>query len=296
MSQGESPERSSSGTRLLIMILLFAGGLFFADRHLAHLGTPPDDLVLAEQALDERDMGDAEMYLERYLRKNPSGERRWEVWNRLLSIALDVRQDKATAREYLEIMLGEFFEEPERRRQIKMQLAELSREAHAYERAAALWESLASDPEIPTEDLAAVYRNLSQSYLRRLEFSHAVDILGLCLDLSVSNDTKADCLYTLAEAKMLTEELPGSQQALEDLLLLPDISQDRRVLSTFMLADVMEQQEKYAEALELFESIRDSYPNSGVLDVRLQLLLPRVKKTSAPKPDVVPAPGYQQGR
>lgn len=233
---------------------------------------PKDDLALAEAAFSVRDIGDAEMYFQRYLRKNPSGEDRWEVWLQLLSISLDIRQDKATAGEYLEIMLLEFGADPSRRRHIQMALAGLYRDMRMFSRAFFFWEALATDPGLSSEDRALVYRELAHAYLRRLEFTPATDILGLCLQLDVRPDTKADCLYALAETLMLTEQLEESEQALRDLLDLGGVSRARRVLATFILADVLEQQDKLQEAATLFESIRDSYPNTRVVTVRLGAL------------------------
>ena len=231
-----------------------------------------DDLALAEIAIKERDIGDAEMYFERYLRKNADGIRRWEVWQQLLTISEDIRQDKGTAREYLEIMLLEFEDDAPRRQWIQMKLADLSRDMRDYPRAVVLWEALATDPDLPSEHLAEVYRELSHAYLRRLEFTLATDVLNLCLQLDVQTDTKADCLYALAETQMLTDELAASEKALRDLLSLFDASPDRRVLATFMLADVLEQQDKLKEAEELFESIRGLYPNGKVVEIRLGAL------------------------
>jgi tetratricopeptide (TPR) repeat protein len=257
---------------------VFAGALLLAT--LLLVGCPleellprvKDDLTLAEEALSERDIGDAEMYFERYLRKNPDGEDRWEVWLQLLSISLDIRQDKATAGDYLEIMLSEFNADPPKRRHIQMALAGLYKDMRLYFRAFLLWEALATDPGLSSEERALVYRELSHAYLRRLEFTSATDILGLCLQLDVRPDTKADCLYALAETQMLTDKLGESEQALRDLLLLTDISTDRRVLATFILADVLEQRDKLQEAASLFESIRETYPNTKVVTVRLSAL------------------------
>ena len=231
-----------------------------------------DDLTLAEEALSERDIGDAEMYFQRYLRKNPDGKDRWEVWLQLLSISLDMRQDKAMAGEYLEIMLQEFQADPQRRRHIQMTLASLYTDMRLFSRAFRLWDALATDPGLSAEDRALVYRELSHAYLRRLEFTPAIDILDQCLQLDVRPETKADCLYALAETRMLTDNLAASEQALRDLLLLADISKERRVLATFTLADVLEQRDKLPEAAALLESIRDSYPNTKVVTIRLGAL------------------------
>jgi hypothetical protein len=241
-----------------------------------------DDLALADAALNERDTGDAAMYFERYLRKNPAGEKRWDVWRQLLALTLDIRQDKKTASEYLEIMLTEFADDPPKRRRIQMRLAALCKELRDDARAVRLWEALAADADTPAADRAGVYRELSQAYLRRLEFSLATEVLGLCLSLDVSSEIKAHCLYALSETQMLTGDLAGSEQALRDLLRLKDLAEEPRVLAVFMLADVLEQEERLPEAVDLFESIRENYPNTRVIEIRLGSL----KTKNSAKPPV----------
>jgi len=264
---------SPSKVPLYAGVLLLAMLLLVGCSPTELLSKPKDDLTLAEEALGERDIGDAEMYFERYLRKNPGGEDRWEVWLQLLSISLDIRQDKATAGNYLEIMLSEFNADPPRRRYIQKALASLYKDMRLFSRAFFLWEALEADPDLSSEDRAIVYRELSHAYLRRLEFTAATDALGLCLQLDVRPDTKADCLYALAETQMLTGRLDESEQALRDLLDLGKaISPDRIVLATFILADVLEQRGKLQEAASLFESIRETYPNTKVVTVRLSAL------------------------
>lgn len=231
-----------------------------------------DDLALARTAVRDRDIGDAEMYFERYLRKNPQGEQRWEVWQSLLEIALDIRHDKGSAREYLEIMLEEFGGDNERRREIQLTLASLAGEMRSYERAVSLWEAVSADPATPQETLAEVYRELSRAYLRRLEFTLSKEVLDRCLQLNVAGETKGRCLYALAEAHMLTDELGLAEEALRSMLELGTTDAAQRVEATFMLADVLEQRDRFGEAEELFDSIRDTYPNTRVIEVRLSAL------------------------
>jgi lipopolysaccharide biosynthesis regulator YciM len=231
-----------------------------------------DDLMLADAALAEHDQGDAEMYLLRYLRKNPEGDRRWEVWRRLLRLTLNVRQDKATAREYLEIMLREFAGDPERKRGIAVELAELCRDMGFNARAADLWEGLAGDPDLNAEDRATVYKELAYAYMRRLEFTPAAEVLALCLDLKVVPDLRADCRTALSETQMLNEDMQGAEQSLRALLAMEGIAEQRRTAAVFMLADVVEQQQRPEEARSLLESILHDYPNSKVIEIRLAAL------------------------
>ena len=271
--------------RKCLCLLLLVGGLLCGACHLWEDERPKNDLDLAEEAVRARDIGDAEMFFERYLRKNPTGEHRWYVWQQLLNISLSFRQDKGTAKNYLTIMLMEYAEEPLKRREIQRELASICDELRLHEEATELWEALVADPDTPPEDKAAFSRKLSHAYLRRLEFAMATDMLDLCLKLDVSPSTKADCLYDVGEAQMLTGELESSEKALRTLLDIPEADAQRRVLATFMLADVFEQRQRTKEAVELFESIRETYPNSKVIDMRITAL--RGKRESR-QPDVIP--------
>lgn len=230
------------------------------------------DLARARSAVINLDIGDAEMYFERYLRKNPDGEYRWEVWQSLLEIALNMRNDAVSAREYLEIMLEEFNADPGLRGEIRLALAALSSKTRSYERAVTLWEAVSTDPATTQETLATVYRELSRAYLRRLEFTLSKELLDRCLQLDVAEKTKAQCLYALAEAHMLTDELTPAEKTLRKMLGMTAAGESLRIEAVFMLADVLEQQEKNIEAESLFESLRDSYPNRKVIDVRLTAL------------------------
>ena len=270
---------------LLCLPLLLTLAFFLGGRRFEENSSPKSDLAMAEKAIKARDIGDAEMFYERYLRKNPAGEQRWGVWQSLLNISQNIRQDKATAKNYLEIMLLEYAADPPKRREIQKQLANLCDDLRLYDRAVTLWEALVEDQGTPAEDKAVFYRELSHAYMRRLEFTMAVDVLDLCLKLDVSPSTKAECLYDVAEAEMFTGDLEESEKALRALLDMPAASAQRRVLSVFMLADVLEQRNRPEEAVQLFESIRDSYPNSKVIEMRITAL--RSKQTPK-KPDVVP--------
>jgi tetratricopeptide (TPR) repeat protein len=236
-----------------------------------------DDITLAEAALQKRDIGDAEMHFERYLRKNPQGELRWYVWEQLLNISMDLRQDRKTSSEYMEIMLLEFADVPDRRRELQLRLADLSNELHEYGRATELWEDLVQDPGTPDKIKARVHRDLAHAYLRRLEFIMATETLEACLHLQIDNATKAECLYSLGEAQSLTEDLTAAEASLRSALDLPDTPEHRRVLFVFMLADVLEQQGNLSSAITYFETIRTSYPNEKVVELRIANLKKMLK-------------------
>lgn len=265
-----------SALKKLVALLLL--GLFaLAAGCLPDSSEPKDDLGRARKAFAESDLGDAEMYFERYLRKNPQGEQRWAVWQQLLSIALDMRRDKATAAEYLEVMLVEYGADSKLRWPLQMKLARLYADMNNTNRAAAIWETLAQESALPVEEKATVYKELAKAYMERLEFTPAMDAIAMCLDLKTTvPDTRADCYNYMSEIHIIMDSLKESEKTLRDLLALEGVSPEKRVLATFTLADVLEQQKKYTEAAELFDSIRESYPNTKVIEIRLGSLRTKI--------------------
>lgn len=237
-----------------------------------------DDLTLGNQAYDRYEITDAEMFYERYLRKNPESSNRWWVWNRLLDISLNIRQQKSNSIAYLEIMLEEYGKDDDKRRSITRSLANLYFEVINYERAVILWESLAYDPSSLSTEKAEAFRKLAFLYLRRLDFSDSTSVLQKCLQLDVEQSVKADCLFDLSEIQLLLGELPQAYANLHTLLQLDDPNKERYLMVRFMYADVLEQKGRFDEALELFTQLRTVHPNPAVIDVRIESLQKRMKK------------------
>lgn len=241
-------------------------------------GDTTDDLIRANTAYDGNNISEAEMYYERFLRTQPESPHRWWVWNRLLDIALNTRQQKATGIAYLEIMVEEYGKDNDKRRSITKSLAQLYMDVRNYERAVLLWENLAYDETSLAVEKAEALRKLAFLYLRRLDFSDSTNAVKMCLKLDVSQDVKADCLFDLAEIQILLGELPQAYTNLHTLLQLDDPDKERHLMVRFMYADVLEQQGRYDEALELFTKLRTIHPNPGVIDVRIEALQKHKKK------------------
>lgn len=240
-----------------------------------------DDLADARKNMANRDFLEAEKFFERYLRRSPDGADRWEVWNNLVQLALSVRYDRKAALELLETMLIEYDDNPEKKRDISVRLAELYRLAGKYDRAVALWSSVAEDKNAQSVERAKACRNLAHVYLRRLEFELAKESLGYCLALDIPDADKAECLYDLAQTHIGMDELDSAVREFRSVLTLRDIAESTRTLATFMLADTLDQVGQNDEALKLFNSIREVYPNRKVMEQRIEYLRKK-KKQSTP--------------
>jgi len=240
----------------------------------------PGDLQEARTAMMKRDYLEAEKSFERYLIRNPDGADRWEVWNSLVDLALSVRNDRKAAAELMEAMLIEYADEPARIRIISGKLAEQYRLARKYERALSLWSSIMEDIKADPVERARACRNLATVYMRRLEFELAKESLGYCLDLDIPDAVRAECLYDLAQTHMGMGNMDQAITYFRSVLRLKSIVESRRTLTVFMLADALDQKGEDAEALQLFESISEVYPNPRVVEQRIGFLKAKKRKTT----------------
>ena len=260
---------------LVGLLVLFLGGCLESGKD-----TAPGDLDEARTAMMKRDYLEAEKNFERYLIRNPDGPDRWEVWNSLVDLALSVRSDRKAAVELMEAMLIEYEGQPARMRVIGGRLAELYRTARKYERAITLWSSIMDDSEADPVERARACRHLATVYLRRLEFELAKESLNYCLDLAIPDTVRADCLYDLAQTHMGMGDMDRAISYFRSVLALANIAESRRTLTVFMLADALDQKGEDAEALKLFMSIDETYPNPRVVEQRINFLLTKKKKTT----------------
>ncbi len=232
----------------------------------------PDDLSAAREYMLNRDFMEAEKSFERYLRGNPSGTDRWEVWNELVQLALNVRHDRNAAIELLRAMQQEYEFQPEYRRIVLDKLAHQYELARYFDGSVELWSALVKDQDTPAVQKSESLRNLARIYLRRLEFESAKEVLTMCMELSIPQSAKSDCQYDLADLYMIMEDMDSGIKELRSLLEQDGVDDDKRVLAIFMLADALEQQGNRDSALGLFETIRFSYPNPRVVEARIEYL------------------------
>ena len=223
--------------------------------------------------LEKMDYLEAERSFERYLRHNPDGENRWEAWNQLVNMAVNIRSSRKSAIDLLEVMRIEYQNNPERLVIINNMLAGQYELAHMYPQALELWNEVVAAPQADVNMKAEIYRNLARLYLRRMEFSMTKEALAYCLELKGVNEKIASmCHYDLADAYLIMEDIDAGIKELNLLLEQENFDSDLRILAVFMLADAYEQKGEKARALSLFEGIRNSYPNSQVINARIEYL------------------------
>lgn len=236
-----------------------------------------DDLKDARKAMAERDWSRAEKYLERYLRTSEDRKRRWAAWKELLDVADRGNLGSDWTVDYLETMLVEFGDYPNRARVILRRLAETHETARRDERAARYWEMLLEEPGLPLEESVEIHRRLAAINMHLRRFDVAEEVLENCLSLPIGEVFQAQCLFDLADAAAIREHFDEGERLTLQILQLEGASPEIRGRAGFILADIQEQRGQLIEALKTFESIQETYPNPLVIQNRLEYLKKKIR-------------------
>lgn len=231
-----------------------------------------EDLAAARKAYVARQYLEAERLYERYLRFWQKGTQRWEVWNKLVELAVTVRQDNKSATELLETMYLEYSIQPEKARSILKRLAELHHQSRQWDKVIGVWQRFLNLPDLPVEEVARANRMLGKVYLTQTSYDLAIDVFQSCIDMQLPSDIRTDCLLDLAQAYAFLENLDPAVRYLEELLLNQELEESKRAIAVLLLADIVEQQGNTNKAIDLLESIRTTYPNPKVVEARLKYL------------------------
>ena len=237
-----------------------------------------NSLQEARASFARKEYLDAEKLYERYLRYVPESPDRWEAWDRVAYIAMNIRRDEPLTADILEAMALEYGGEPERYQDVIRRLADIYESNHRWSRAKSAWERLLLTPNLSAALKGEAHLHLAQIYQLRLDYLSATKHLETCLQSQVSPEIEARALYRLSTVYADQGESKQAEEKLFQLTTMQTAPESIKVQGLFMLADLMEDQGKYKEALELFSSIENTYPNQQAVKIRIEGLKGKVKK------------------
>lgn len=248
-----------------------------------------DALVSARKAYSIGHFSEAERIYQHYLQARPEGDQRWEAWNRLVEISINVLGDYEKAAGLLNSMYLEFGDDPARAWDMLTRLATVYEQMQRFPDAVKVWRKALALPGLATEQRGQVYLRMAALLRQQREYAQAGQVLQACVQESPPPEVTGACLYQhaqvlenmlrRAQAQTLNNEyadldVTDLQQRIKGLLnrirTLDGVSQERKAMATFLLADLLESQGQKEEARELFASIRETYPNPMVIEARLK--------------------------
>lgn len=235
---------------------------------------PQADALLGEARDAHREGAylEAEKLYEEYLRQRPQGAARREAWDRLLDTALNIRRDPERAANLLEAMILEYGVRPAEALPLYQQKVDVLVALKRHDQAV---DTLYRAIELAGEDLetaARLHERLGHIHQARREYDLAQRAFASCASLTAGPERRAGCLYDQGLTAALMHNNVRAAQLFGEVMVLGEAPEEVRAKATFALADIHEQNERFAEARELLESIRDSYPNPKAVESRLRFL------------------------
>jgi len=238
-----------------------------------------DDIERARDAYSKGFYLEAEKDYERYLQVEPQGEFRKEAWERLSEISVTIKGDYDRAVVLLEAMYLELGEDPEMAWKIMFQLGDVYAELGNRAKAIDSYEKCLMHATDAPDKVYKTQLRMALLYRKMGSYDLVASTLENCADSARDVDAKSHCLYELAQSYSFIGSWHQARKTLETLLDVPDITEETRALSIFLLADIYEHERDYRKTKELLESILETYPNRKVVESRLANL-----------PDVPPEP------
>lgn len=260
--------RSIARFVLLLTLAVFFSGVFAACSGPG--SSEKADLEVVREAYMNGFYIEAKDGYERYLQLYPKGDHRLEAWERLLEIALNVKGDLDRSIVLLEAMILEYGEKSDAAWQLMFQLAELYEQRGDRSKALDTWEKCLDLSK--SNDQRKVETMLRMAGVHRVlrNYDRALTLLQQCENIAPDGATRARCQYEEAQTYSFMQSWGQAKEVLEVIMADGVAEEDIQALAVFLLADVYEQELDYARARELFESIKDIYPNPKVIQIRLE--------------------------
>lgn len=271
--------------RILVLILL-AATVFAVAACSSQSAKGQEDIERARDSYSKGFYLEAEKDYERYLQVEPQGEFRKEAWDRLAEIAVSIKGDYDRAVVLLEAMYLELGDDPDTAWKIMFQLGEAYSELGNNGKAIEAFEKCLMHAQGNPEHTYKTQLRMARLYRSMGSYDMVAATLENCADSATDDESKAKCLYELAQSYTFISSWSQAQKALDSLLSLKDISDETRSLGVFLMADIAENDRDYAKARRLLESILTTYPNPKVVETRLANL-PEVEPEPLP---LVPPP------
>ncbi|MBG0777434.1 MAG: tetratricopeptide repeat protein [Desulfovibrionaceae bacterium] len=251
----------------LVVVCAVLGGGGCSDRR-----ADEASLGKARAAFSEGRYLEAEDLYQAYLQVRPQGRYRWEAWNRLLDVAVNVRTDPNKATGLLEAMYLEFGSDPDRAWKILSRVADTYVAQRMWDKANDALQRALNIQGLDAGLMPEIHYRLARIYAKQRENDLAQDSLELCIQNARESALKARCLYALSQTLSNMQVLELAETHLRELIALKGVDAEQRALAVFLLADICEQENRRDEARELLRSIAKTYPNPKAVEKRLEHL------------------------
>jgi tetratricopeptide (TPR) repeat protein len=235
-------------------------------------GGGEDDLDAIREAYVQGFYLEARTGYERYLQLHPQGGHRKEAWQRLLEISLNVTGDTKRSISLLEAMILEFGQDREATWGLMNRLGALYEQIGDYPQSLAAREKSLEFAGDDTGRIVETRLAMARTQRTQREYDLAARLFARCAEQAPDAALRALCRYEEAQTYTFMQSWGQAKEVLEAMMADEPGDPDVHAQAVFLLADVYEQEMNFAKARQLFESIRETYPNPMVVEIRLKNL------------------------
>ncbi|MDD4648537.1 MAG: tetratricopeptide repeat protein [Desulfoplanes sp.] len=234
-------------------------------------GTETAGYNKAEQAFERGEYRLAEKLYQNYVQQNPSGNQRWEAWQRLVFISRDIANNHLAAQELLETMYLEFRTDPTKATAIRMQQIELYKATDDLENAITTIDNALNIQGLSNQKKWNLLFTKGTLALRVHQYGLAKTSFNKALGYAFNEQSRSRTLNAKGQALTFMHEYEQARQVLQQAFTetTPGPTWSR---IGFALAEIAEHQGRYKDGVQLLNTIRKHYPNPKALDIRLQAL------------------------
>jgi tetratricopeptide (TPR) repeat protein len=214
----------------------------------------------------------AEDLYQKYLQDYPEGAYRLEAWNRLYDIAVNLRGDKRGAVLLVDAMLMEYAADPALIPELISRAAQLHGDLHDYEKAGTFWTQYIGLPQVPQPRRNQARLRLAKVYAVQKRIEDSLRILRECQQVKDEEQVYASCQLEEAGGLIRLERHDAAKALLLDLRSKVPAGSAVWNQAGFLLGEIYEQAHQTAQAIEVYESLLDTFPNPQAVRTRIQNL------------------------
>jgi len=226
----------------------------------------------AEYYFSTGQFNQAKTLYQQYIDEKEHGSKRYQAWNRLLSIRVDIYGDVQGGLDILKAMQMEFDREKDKILDINASMAVMYERLGQPRESRRIWKK--------NKDLAVSMRNkkeaalfMSKKGMQLREFEKVREDLKDFSECSgeIDADLCSRIQYTLGKSYYMQTDLTRAGEILSRAYRL-DAGKEYKSRAGLLLAEVLLDQEEIDEAKALLKELLDIHPNPGAIEVRLKNL------------------------
>lgn len=211
----------------------------------------------------------AENLYKQYLQFYPTGKFRYEAWERIYDITVNLRNNKLEALPILDAMQLEFSNDKDSVINILELTAKLYSDLYLTEQAIETWEKYIRISQIETYRINYARLQLSRLYNLINKHELSFKVMRECRTTHDENHVYLKCQLQEAQLFLKLQQVSQASEILENLITKINANSDIYFESNLLLAEIYELQNDNFKAKQLYQNLLIYFPENQVIKSRL---------------------------